>query len=118
MLLVAAVAWTAFQLAESLPFWPINPFLSASPWYTLQLDMARCVWAVLPAALLWGASFPIRPGRGRARGGDPGRLVGRVYAANTAGAIVGALTFSAIMIPWIGTRRSERLLILIPLAAL
>ena len=31
--------------------------------------------------------------------------------------MLGALTFSAIMIPWIGTRRSEGLLILIPLAA-
>jgi spermidine synthase len=115
MLLVLAVSWSAFQIARSLPYWPINPFLSSSPWFTLQLDMARCVWAVLPAALLWGASFPFALAAA-ARGGDPGRLVGRVYAANTAGAILGALAFSAIFVPWIGTRRSESLLILIPLA--
>ncbi|MGA3095745.1 MAG: fused MFS/spermidine synthase [Bryobacteraceae bacterium] len=115
LLLVLAVAWSAYQIAQSLPFWPINPFLSASPWYTLQLDMARCFWAVLPAALLWGASFPFALAAA-AQGGDPARLVGRVYAANTAGAIVGALTFSAILVPWLGTRRSEGLLILIPLA--
>ena len=115
LLLVPAVAWSAFQIARSLPYWPINPFLSASPWFTLQLDMARCLWAVLPAALLWGASFPFALAAA-AQGGDPGRLVGRVYAANTAGAIAGALTFSAILVPWLGTRRSEGLLILIPLA--
>jgi spermidine synthase len=115
LLLVLAVSWSAFQIARSLPYWPINPFLSSSPWFTLQLDMARCVWAVLPAALLWGASFPFALAAA-ARGGDPGRLVGRVYAANTAGAILGALAFSAIFVPWIGTRSSESLLILIPLA--
>jgi spermidine synthase len=50
------------------------------------------------------------------RGQDPGRLVGGVYAANTVGAIVGALSFSLVLIPRIGTAGSER--VLIALAAL
>ena len=29
------------------------------PWFTLQLDLVRCFWAVLPGAILWGASFPL-----------------------------------------------------------
>ena len=33
--------------------------LSPSPWFTLQLDLVRCLWAMLPAACLWGASFPL-----------------------------------------------------------
>ena len=89
MLLAGTVAWTAYMLAVSLPFWPINPLLSTSPWYTFQIDMARCIWALLPAALLWGASFRSRWRCGE-RGGDPGRLVGGIYAANTGGAILGA----------------------------
>jgi spermidine synthase len=109
--LAGAVAWTAWQLSDSLPYWPINPFLSSSLWYTFQLDMVRCLWAILPAALLWGASFPLALGAVAPHGGDPGRLVGRVYAANTGGAIVGALAFSMILIPWIGTRYSETVLI-------
>ena len=111
MALAATVAWTAWQLSDSLPYWPINPFLSTSLWYTFQLDIVRCLWAVLPAALLWGASFPLALAAVAPRGGDPGRLVGRVYAANTAGAIVGALAFSMVLIPWIGTRYCESVLI-------
>jgi spermidine synthase len=109
MALVATVAWTAWMLSDSLPYWPINPFLSSSLWYTFQLDVVRCLWAILPAALLWGASFPLALAAAT-RGGDPGRLVGRVYAANTFGAILGSLAFSMMLIPWIGTRNCESVL--------
>jgi len=110
MALAGAVAWSAWMISSSMPFWPINPFLSTSLWYTFQLDIVRCLWAILPAALLWGASFPLALAAS-ARGGDPGRLVGHVYATNTGGAILGALAFSMVLIPWIGTRYSESVLI-------
>jgi spermidine synthase len=111
LLLAGAVAWTAYMLANSLPYWPINPLLSTSPWFTFQIDLARTIWAVLPAALLWGASFPLALGAVASRGGDAGRMVGGIYAANTAGAILGALGFSLLLIPAIGTQGCERLLI-------
>ena len=71
----------------------MNPLLSTSPWFNFQIDMVRCLWAVLPPALLWGASFPLAlaawPLKGSGEG--PGaELVGATYAANTVGAIVGA----------------------------
>ncbi len=117
LLLVAAVAWTALMLARSLPYWPVNPLLSTSPWFIFQIDMVRCLWAILPAALLWGASFPLAlaaaAGAPSGPGEDPARLVGGVYAANTAGAIVGALSFSLILVPWIGTQGCERVLIVL-----
>ena len=91
MLLAAAVAWTAYMLADSLPYWPINPLLSTDAWFTFQVDLVRCLWAILPAALLWGASFPLALAAVAAPGEDPGRMVGGIYAANTAGAILGAL---------------------------
>ena len=59
LLLCGAIAWTAYMLTESLPYWPINPSISLNPWFTLQLDLVRCMWAVLPGAILWGASFPL-----------------------------------------------------------
>jgi spermidine synthase len=59
MLLTAGVAWSAYMLADSLPYWPINPMLSTSPWFNFQLDLVRCLWTILPAPLLWGASFPL-----------------------------------------------------------
>jgi len=87
LLLSGAVAWTAYMLANSLPYWPINPLLSTSPWFTFQIDLARSTWAILPAALLW-AQFPAGAGGGRLARRDAGRMVGGIYAANTAGAIV------------------------------
>ena len=111
MLLAAAIAWTAYALADSLPYWPIDPSLSTSPWFNFQLDLVRCLWAVLPAACLWGASFPLALAAVASRGQDPGRLVGGVYAANTVGAIVGAIGFSMFLIAWVGTQQSQRLLI-------
>ncbi len=117
MLLAAAVAWTAWMLAKSLPFLPINPALTTNPWLTFQLDLMRCVWAVLPAALLWGASFPLALAAVAVPGQDPGRLVGGVYAANTVGAIVGSLGFSMLLVPWLGTQNCQRLLIGLSAAA-
>ncbi len=109
--LVLAIAWTAYMVAESLPYWPVNPLLSTSPWYTFQIDLVRCLWAILPAAVLWGASFPLALAAAAAKDQDPGELVGGIYAANTAGAIAGALTFSLLLVPAIGTSGCERLLI-------
>ena len=116
LLLAGAIAWTAYNLAVSLPYWPINPTLSLSPWYTFQLDLLRCFWAILPAACLWGASFPFALAAAATRGEDGGKLAGEVYAANTAGAILGAVGFSIVVIPWVGTQDSQR--VLIGLAAL
>ncbi len=109
--LAAGIAWTACMVARSLPYWPINPSLSSNPWYVFQLDLVRCLWAILPPACLWGASFPLALAAVAARGQDPGRLVGGVYAANTVGAILGALSFSIVLIPRIGTQQSQRVLI-------
>jgi spermidine synthase len=111
LLLAAGVAWSAYALADSLPNWPINPLLSKSSWFTFQLDLMRCVYVILPAALLWGASFPLALAAVASQGQDSGKLVGGVYAANTIGGIVGALGVSVVFIPWIGSQDSERLLI-------
>jgi spermidine synthase len=113
LLLAAAIALTAFSLARSLPYWPINPLLSHDPWFTFQIDIVRVLWAIFPATLLWGASFPLALAAAATKDDDPGRLVGGIYAANTAGAIVGALAFSVILIPQIGTQNCERVLIAI-----
>ncbi|HVT38302.1 MAG TPA: fused MFS/spermidine synthase [Gemmatimonadaceae bacterium] len=113
LLLVAAIAWSAFTLARSLPFWPINPGLASSPWLLFQIDFARCVWAVLPAACLWGASFPLALAAVSRKGEDGARLIGGVYGANTLGAIVGAVAFSLVLIPRIGTQHAQQVLIAI-----
>ncbi|MDP2916255.1 MAG: fused MFS/spermidine synthase [Candidatus Aminicenantes bacterium] len=117
LLLAAGIAWTAYMIARSLPFWPVNPALTKGPWLSFQFDLVRCLWAILPAAVLWGASFPLALAAAASPGQDGGRLVGRVYAANTIGAIVGSIAFSLVLIPTIGTHQSERVLIGLSAAA-
>jgi spermidine synthase len=119
MLLCAAIAWASYTLALSLPFWPIDPSISVSPWYNFPLDLARAFWVVLPASILWGASFPLALASVASKGQDPARLVGGVYAANTVGAIVGALGGSLLMVTLLGTQHSQQVLIILSgLAAL
>jgi spermidine synthase len=113
MLLCAAMAWTAYMLTQSLPYWPINPSISTDPWFNFQLDFVRCLWAVLPGAILWGASFPLALASVAIGGKDPGRLVGGVYAANTLGAIIGSVTASLLLVVWLGSQRAQQVLVIV-----
>jgi spermidine synthase len=113
MALCAAIAWSGYMLTQSMPFWPINPSIATDPWFNFQLDFVRALWAMLPGAILWGASFPLALASVATAGKDPGRLVGGVYAANTLGAIVGALGASLLMVVWLGSQRSQVALILL-----
>jgi spermidine synthase len=117
LFLAAAISWSAYQLADSLPFWPINPTLSKSVWHGFQLDLVRCAWALLPATCLWGASFPLALAAAARPGQDPGRLAGAVYAANTVGAIAGAIVASLVLLPLLGTQWAQRMLIGLAAAA-
>jgi spermidine synthase len=111
MLLCAAMAWAAYMLTESLPYWPINPSIATAPWFTFQLDLVRCLWVVLPGAILWGASFPLALAAVASRDQDAARLAGGVYAANTVGAIGGSLGASFALIPAIGSQHAQQVLI-------
>ena len=113
LMVAIAVAWAAFMLATVLPHWPVNPSLTTSPWITFQLDITRTVWAILPSALLWGASFPLALATIAARGQDPARLVGEVYAANTVGAILGAVGGSLVLVGSLGTQGAQRLIVIL-----
>ncbi len=117
ILLALAIAWTAYTLAYVLPWWPVDPWLAINPWLNFDLDLTRCIRAIFPATLLWGASFPLALAAAAANREDPGRLTGEVYAANTAGSIVGALAFSLLLIPAIGTQGSQQVLIWLAAAA-
>jgi spermidine synthase len=120
LMLAFAVTATGYLAAKYLPYWKIES--SADPRLTFRGDLWRSmITAVLPA-LFWGASFPLSLAaatglcRQAARGldrADAARLAGSVYAANTLGAILGALGFSMILIPWLGTQNSQRVLTLL-----
>ncbi|HTG74316.1 MAG TPA: fused MFS/spermidine synthase [Terriglobia bacterium] len=111
MLLCGAMAWAAYVLLKSLPWWPINVTLNTDPWLKVQLDAVRALWVVLPAAILWGASFPLALASLASRRDDPGKLVGGVYAANTVGAIAGSLLSSLVLVSAFGVQHSLQALI-------
>jgi spermidine synthase len=113
LLNVGAMAWTAYMLMESLPYWPINTSITTSIWYNFQLDFVRAFWAVLPGPILWGASFPLALASVARRGEDPGRLVGGVYAANTVGAIFGSVIASLVLVYWFGSQRAQQVLMIV-----
>jgi spermidine synthase len=116
LLVVVGLAWAAYLLLIAIPHWPVNPSIVQDPFYNFQFDFFRAVLTALPAAALWGASFPLALAAVAEKGQDPGRLVGRVYAANTVGAIFGALLSSIVLIGWVGTQSTQR--VMIALAAL
>jgi spermidine synthase len=111
LLAAGTVAWTGLMIAKSLPYWPIDPWLSLSSWFNFQVDMLRVFPVIFPATVLWGASFPLALGALAGSKQDPAEISATAYAANTAGAIVGALLFSLVFIPSFGTQHSQQLLV-------
>jgi len=118
-LLAAAIAFGAWAIATQLPHWqPTAQFLPnvhASPWLAFGFDALRCSVAMLPATLLWGASFPLTLASGQDRAGTESRdlsgHVARVNATNTIGALVGAIGFTVIGIPILGSHGAQQLLV-------
>lgn len=109
LLLMTAIALAAYLLGEFFPHQPHVP--PASLAVQFRSDVARSLLAVLPAACLWGASFPLALAAAASRETDSGRLVGGIYAANTIGAISGAVATSLVVIAWMGTQDAQRVLI-------
>jgi spermidine synthase len=119
LLSVAAIAWAAHQIAAFLPYWPIDPALATKPLVMFQFDLIRCAWAIMPAAVVWGASFPLALAAVGSPDGDAARPVGRIAAANTAGAVVGAIGGGVLLVWWLGSQRAQQTLMAIScLAAL
>jgi spermidine synthase len=57
---------------------------------------------MFPPAMALGAAFPLMVRIGFRPGGGAGRFVGRAYAANTAGGVLGSLGAGFVLIPWLG----------------
>jgi len=115
-LLVAAIGWSAYMIAAQLPYWDKNLFGHGGVWAGFLRDFVFCGIAILPAALCWGASFPLALASVSGNSPDAAKPVGRIYAWNTLGAIVGAICFGIAAIPVLGSQNSERLLVTVAAA--
>lgn len=116
-LAIAGLGWAAWMISDNLPYWPVNPGNAPSPWYLHQLDFLRSFLVVLPASLCWGASFPLALAAVADGRGNSSAAVARVYASNTAGAIVGALAAGLVLVAWLGTQQTQRLMMVLALLA-
>jgi spermidine synthase len=114
LVLVLGIAWTGMVITGILPYWSDAILTTTNPWEMFLLDFKRCAFAILPPALLWGASFPLACAAAiKSPDDDASRVAGGVYAANTLGGIAGALIVSLVLIPSIGTQQSQRIILLL-----
>jgi spermidine synthase len=116
LFLAFTTAYGAWMATEQIPHWPVYPSL-AGPWFNFQLDFARALLTMLPGAILWGASFPLAVAAAARADEDTGAAVGRVYAANTLGAIGGSILTGLVLVPLIGTQGAQRALIVVSLVS-
>ena len=117
VLLALAIVWTSVFIKQVLPFWGDDVLETGDPWHMYLLDLQRVIVAILPGTLLWGASFPLACAAVARDRGDSGQTAGAVYAANTLGGIVGALLVSLILLPGIGARMSEQVMLITAVAS-
>ena len=112
LLLALAIPFTATMIVAVLPGWFSQRPEDATLWDRLGGDVLRATLALLPPTLLWGATFPlaIAVAMRNSSERDAGPIVSRVYAANTSGAIVGALGISLSVHPWFGSQIAQQVL--------
>ena len=113
-MLALAIGFGAWAIVNVLPGWQPTalflPRVRATPSLAFAFDALRCAFALLPATILWGASFPLTLAIGRHADFD--RHVARVNAINTTGALAGAIAFTLIGIPLLGSHMAQQALVL------
>ncbi len=119
--LLAALPYGAYMIGYVIPAWETGPSFLPSVYESsaarFLLDIARCGASIGPAALFWGASFPLALAAANTGEGDAGRLVARVSVVNTVGALVGTVLFSLWIIPALGTQRAQQWLVVVAAVA-
>lgn len=117
MLLVPALVYGAWMITSVLPWAEPTRVLQERVYQNMVVrypyDFVRCALAMLPGPILWGASFPLAIAAAGEGHRDPGRLVGGISAANTLGAILGALSISLGVQLLGGSQREQQMLALL-----
>jgi spermidine synthase len=108
-----AIAYGAWMVTQALPHWAIDTSLPPLSALHQSTDLYRALLAMLPGTLLWGMSVPLAISAASRLQTDSGAIVGRVYAANTFGAVAGAVLTGLVLIPSTGTHGAQRALIIV-----
>ena len=100
LVLVVLVTPITFRLIHEV-YRGIYPSLESAPQLLAIVRLVLAVVALAPATVLMGATFPSLT-RYLSRSSALSRAFGRLYAANTIGAIVGTLAAGLVLIEWLG----------------
>lgn len=115
VLLLAAIPFAAYMIGYQIPFWEVDPAtwprVAGSRALRFLYDIGRCAVSIGPAAVCWGASFPLALAAASPGERDAGRLVARVSVVNTVGALLGTVLFSLALIPGLGTQGAQQVLV-------
>ncbi len=109
--LIPAVIWTALAITRIVPGW--LPAESTGPLKVFLHDFFLCCLSLGPASFLFGATFPLSLASAGQGNVETGKLVGRIYAANTAGAIAGSLLIGLILLPRLGSSGCQKFFIFV-----
>ncbi len=90
--------------------------VGSGPWGFVLGMTVHAVVIILPPAVLIGAVFPLVVRLGTQRAADAGPRVGRLYAVNTLGGILGSVLAGFVLIPTLGTQLSYTLICLLSMA--
>jgi spermidine synthase len=100
---IGATVVLALQVFERAPdLFLLGVRWSDSPRFVQAVQLAVSAAALLPTALLIGATFPCAAGVLEPGSGGAGRRVGQLYAANTLGAIGGVVLAGFVLVPAVG----------------
>lgn len=111
----AAIWWSGYSinnLIHRVFLFGITPdYIGADPLFISKSmnDLLRTLMTILPAALVWGSIFPMLLSVVSRNQQDPGQASGRLYAANTLGAVFGALCMTLATIPLLGTEAGQQI---------
>lgn len=106
--LMSVVMFSASQPITALigAIMPKESFLNLIPGTEPMAPfVALCLAAVFPSAFFMGAGFPLALESSKPRDGKAGGDVGRLYAVNTAGCVLGSVAAGFFIIPNIGVHK-------------
>ncbi len=103
------VAIGLYSLAVPIVFDGLGGFFVAatrvvgdSPEIAMAIRIVTAVIALAPPTLLMGGTLPVLTRFAAAGRAEPGRTAGWLYAANTAGAVLGCFVTGCLLIYWLG----------------
>lgn len=104
LILIGAAAMTSAALIGVLVA-PRGEVASVGLWQSTAWASARCLLVLLVPTTLSGATFAVVARIAASDRSRIGRDLGRLYGANTFGAILGAVAAGIAILPWLGLRR-------------